>query len=231
MRLRERNRPRAARPCLAALAAAIVVSTLPLACADPDRDRLRATTKATYDPSTGRLTELTFDSDKNGKIDAWTEMDGTRPVRSRLDRDEDGRMDRWEYYDAAGRLNKVGFSRRNDGKPDAWAYSNGSGKIIRVDVSSASDENRIDRWEVYDAQGPAGPDGIGPLVQVIQDTNGDGKRDKWERYKNGQVFTAEFDQDGDGRPDRRLTYQNAELISVETAPDGKGGYAKKVAVQ
>jgi hypothetical protein len=158
-------------------------------------------------------------------------MDGTRPVRARLDRDEDGRMDRWEYYDAAGRLNKVGFSRKGDGKADAWAYPNGQGKIIRVDVSSTSDEKKIDRWEVYDALGPAGPDGIGALVQVVQDTNGDGTRDKWERYKDGQVITAEFDENGDGKPDRRLTYANAELVSIETAPDGRGGYSKKVAVQ
>jgi hypothetical protein len=231
MRSRERGEPGAVRPALAALAAMVVVSALPLACSDPDRDRLKATTKATYDPSTGRLTELTFDSNKNGKIDTWTEMEGTRPVRSRLDRDEDGRMDRWEYYDAAGRVTKVGFSRKNDGKPDAWAYSNGSGRIIRIDVSSGGDEHKIDRWEVYDPQGPAGPDGIGPLVQVIQDTNGDGTRDKWERYKDGQVLTAEFDQDGDERPDRRLTYRNADVISIETAPDGRGGYAKKVPVQ
>ena len=231
MRSRERDRPRPTRPALAALAAALAVSALPLGCSDPDRDRLKATTKPTYDPSTGRLTELTFDGNKNGKIDTWTEMDGTRPVRARLDRDEDGRMDRWEYYDAAGRLNKVGFSRKNDGKPDAWAYPNGSGRVIRIDVSSAGDENRIDRWEVYDAQGPPGADGLGPLAQVVQDTNADGRRDKWERYKDGQVLTAEFDEDGDERPDRRLTYRNADVISIETAPDGRGGYAKKVLVQ
>lgn len=231
MRLRERDRPCAARPALAALAAAVAVSAFHLACSDPDRDRLKATTRATYDPSSGRLTELTFDSNKNGKIDTWTEMDGTRPVRSRLDRDEDGRMDRWEYYDAAGRVTKVGFSRKNDGKPDAWAYSNGTGRIIRIDVTTSGDENKVDRWEVYDAIGPAGPDGIGALVQVVQDTNGDGKRDKWERYKDGQVSTAEFDEDGDERPDRRLTYRDAQLISIETGPDGRGGYTKKVAVE
>jgi hypothetical protein len=231
MRSRGPDRAHGARPALAALAAALAVSALPIACSDPDRDRLKATTRATYDPASGRLTELTFDSNRNGRIDTWTEMDGPRAVRSRLDRDEDGRMDRWEYYDAAGRVAKVGFSRKNDGKPDAWAYSNGSGKIIRVDVSSHGDENRIDRWEVYDPQGPAGPDGVGPLAQVVQDTNGDGKRDKWERYRDGQVLTAEFDEDGDERPDRRLTYSNAALVSIETGPDGRGGYAKKVRVE
>ncbi len=223
MRLRERDN-HAAR----LIVAGIVLGALPAwACSDPDRERLKATTKATYDPQTGRLAELTFDSNKNGKIDTWTQMDGGRPVRARLDRDEDGRIDRWEYYDSAGRLNKVGFSRQGNGKLDAWAYPNSSGKIVRVEVSSAGDENKIDRLEVYDPQGPPGPDGIGPLVQVIQDTNGDGTRDKWERYQNGQLHTAEFDENGDGRPDRRLTYRDAELVSIESEPDGRGGMRRR----
>ena len=79
-------------------------------------------------------------------------------------------------------------------------------------MSSTGDEGRIDRWEVYDAAAPAGPDGAGPLTRVAQDTNGDGKRDKWERYENGLVVTAEFDENGDERPDRRLTYRDEELV-------------------
>ena len=226
MRLRARAERAAHRRSLAGIA--VAAALVPLSCSDPDRERLKATTKATYNAQTGRLTELTFDSNKNGKIDTWTEMDGSRPVRSRIDRDEDGRIDRWEYYDAAGQIVKVGFSRKGDVKPDAWAYANQSGRIVRIDVSTAGDENSIDRWETYDAVGPAGADGVGALVQVVQDTNGDGKRDKWERYQNGQVVAAEFDQDGDERPDRRLTYRDAELIAIETEPDGRGGYAKKV---
>jgi hypothetical protein len=227
MRLRERGRRAAHRSSIAGIVTAAAFAAM--SCSDPDRERLKATTKATYNAQTGRLTELTFDSNKNGTIDTWTEMDGSRPVRSRLDRDEDGRIDRWEYYDAAGQIQKVGFSRKGDGKPDAWAYSNEAGRIIRIDVSTSGDENKIDRWEIYDAVGPQGADGAGALVEVAQDTNGDGKRDKWERYQNGRLVTAEFDQDGDERPDRRLTYRDAELIAVETDPDGRGGYAKKVA--
>ncbi len=68
-------------------------------CADPERERLKHTTRASYDQTTGKLTELTYDANKNGRIDTWTEMDGTRPIRSRIDSDEDGRIDRWEYYD------------------------------------------------------------------------------------------------------------------------------------
>ena len=90
-------------------------------CADPERERLKQTTKASYDQATGKLTELTYDANKNGRIDTWTEMDGTRPLRSRIDSNEDGRIDRWEYYDAGraprqgGLLEKGGREARRVG--------------------------------------------------------------------------------------------------------------------
>ncbi|MGH2821410.1 MAG: hypothetical protein ACRDJ5_12230, partial [Actinomycetota bacterium] len=76
-------------------------------CSDPGNERLKETTKATYDRDTGRLKELTYDANRNGRIDTWTEMNGSRPIRSRIDRNEDGKLDRWEYYDEKGQLMKV----------------------------------------------------------------------------------------------------------------------------
>src|SRR3954467_9638346 len=102
-------------------------------CSDPEKERIKETTRPTYDKTTGKLTQLTYDRNKNGKIDTWTDMDGTRPLRSRIDMDDDGKIDRWEYYDEAGKLLKVGFSRKGDGKPDAWAYSGPDGKVVRVE--------------------------------------------------------------------------------------------------
>lgn len=198
-------------------------------CADPERDRLRATTRASYDEATGKLTELTYDANKNGRIDTWTEMDGSRPLRSRIDRDEDGRIDRWEYYDETGRLAKVGFSRKGGERPDAWAYSTTEGQIDRIEISSSVDPGRIDRWEFYDTSGPVrteGADGTGPLLRVEEDTDRDGRRDKWEHYVDGTVRTAEFDENHDGKPDRRLTYRDAELVMIETAPDASGRYTR-----
>ena len=210
-------------------AAAILAGVCVHGCSDPDRARLEATTKPTYDKATGQLQELTFDSNRNGRIDTWTEMDGNRPLRSRLDTNEDGTVDRWEYYDAAGTLVKVGFSRKAASQPDAWAYSTPEGRLDRIESSSLADDARIDRWEFYDASGVPGADGTSPLSRVEEDTNHDGLRDKWEGYANGVVRTAEFDENGDGRPDRRFTYSGAELVSIETAPDGRGGYGTKIA--
>jgi hypothetical protein len=188
-------------------------------CADPEKERLRETTRPTYDKTTGRLKELTFDANKNRRIDTWTEMDGTRPILTRIDANEDGRLDRWEYYDEQGQLQKVGFSRKDDGKPDAWAFAGADGRVARIEASSAGDEKKIDRWEHYDASG---------LVAAEEDTNADGKPDKWETFANGAVKSVAFDENGDGTADRRLTYDGAELVTIESEPDGSGKFARRV---
>ena len=194
------------------------------ACSDPEKDRLKETTRPTYDAATGKLKELTFDHNKNGRIDTWTQMDGARPVLTRMDRDEDGSIDRWEYYDEAGKLVKVGFSRANDGKPDAWAYSGKDpDQIERIEVSSTGDEHRIDRWERYGAGST--------LVEADEDTDGDGRPDKWETYASGVLATVAFDEDHDGRPDRRLTYRGREVTVIESAPDASGKYTKRFEVK
>jgi hypothetical protein len=192
------------------------------ACSDPEKEQLRKTTIPTYDKATGRLKQLTFDHNKNGVIDTWTDMDGARPVFTKQDRNEDGRMDRWEYFDANAALLKVGFSRRDDGKPDAWAFQGADGKVERIDVSFTSNEQKIDRREYY---------GNDVLIRSEEDTDGDGRADKWETYENGGVKTAAFDDDRDGRPDRRFTYEGSGLAYIESQPDAAGNFTKKTSVK
>ena len=194
-------------------------AALAAACSDPETTRLKETTIPTYDKSTGKLTELTYDMNKNGKIDTWTSMNGATPVLTRMDRDEDGTIDRWEYYDAGAKLVNVGFSRANAGKPDAWAYAGADvQQIERIEISSTADESKIDRWERY------GPGNV--LLEADEDTDQDGRADKWETYANGAVRTVAFDENKDGRPDRRLTYANGQLLRIESDPDASGKYTK-----
>jgi hypothetical protein len=200
------------------------------ACANSEMARLKETTRATYDKTTGRLKELTYDSNANGRIDTWTEMDGARALRSRIDRNEDGKIDRWEYYDDSGRLIKVGFSRRDDGKLDAWAYSGDDGKVNRIDISSTGDDQKIERREYYEPS-PAGPGDQNALARAEEDTNRDGKVDKWETYENGAIKTVAFDENGDGLADRRLTYAQSALLSIESQPDARGRFASRIAVK
>ena len=209
-------------PCAVAIACAAA------ACSGGERQRLEETTRATYDPATGVLRELTYDANRNGRIDTWTEMQGSRPLRARVDRDEDGTIDRWEYYDEKGGLVKVGFSRRGDGTPDGWAYPAADGTVRQVELSSLRDERRIDRIERYlpfvPAEGTAGT-----LLSAEEDTDADGRPDKWETYTGGRIATVAFDEDRDGSADRRLAYDaDGRLAAVETQPDGRGGYRRRV---
>lgn len=207
------------------------------ACTDAEKERLKQTTRPTYDPATGRLAELTYDANRNGRIDTWTAMDGSRPLRSRIDRDEDGKMDRWEYYGENGVLVKVGFSRKNDGNPDGWAFAGPDGQVQRIEFSSSGNESRIDRWEHYEPAPPGTPgvaiiNGTGAaaapvLVRVDVDDNGDGRADRWETYESGALRTAAYDVDGDGAPDRRLTYARSTLVLIESDPDGTGTFTAR----
>ena len=207
----------------------LAVVSLATGCSSPERERLRETTRPTYDDETGRLRELTSDANGDGIVDTWTEMDGPRPVRSRIDRDQDGTIDRWEYYDAEGRLLKVGFSRPGDGTPDAWAYAGPSGRVERVELSSARDEGRIDRWERYEPANAVGESGM--LAAAEEDTTRDGRPDKWETYAAGVLQTAAFDENGDGRPDRRLTYDRGVLVLIEETPDTHGRFIRQVSLR
>jgi hypothetical protein len=197
-------------------------ATSAAACSDPEAERLKKTTLPTYDKTSGRLVEITYDRNKNGKIDTWTDMNGTKPLRSRIDLDEDGTIDRWEHYDDRGTLAKVGFSRKQDGHEDAWAYSGPDGKVARVEISSAGDEHKIDRHEFYEGDSVARAEG---------DTDVNGKIDRWETYENGALKTAAMDENGDGIPDRRFTYAGGVLVLIESSPDASGTFTKHVAVK
>jgi len=192
------------------------------ACApDPEEERLKTTTQATYDKETGRLERLTYDADKNGVIDTWTYMDGTKTLRSEIDRNEDGKVERWEYYGDDGKVEKVALSRGDTGTADMWLYPGADGTVARAELSSRED-GVVDRREWYEND---------IVVRAEEDANGDGKVDKWETYAGGAVASVAFDEDGDGRPDRRLTYgPNGALLSIESEPDASGAFTKKVAV-
>jgi hypothetical protein len=204
----------------ALVAGSAVVGLSVWASSDP---AARAAVRPTYDKTTGRLTQLSYDSNHDGRPDTWTDMDGTRPLRARIDRDGDGKIDRWEEYDASGALAKVAFSRRNDGHADAWISRPAENGIQRVDISSSGDEHKIDRWEYYQAS-KTGPDGRGTLVRVEEDGVGDGRPHRWETYQDGVLESVAFDEDGDGKPDRRLVYLNGTLSVIESRPDAAGRF-------
>jgi len=156
-----------------------------------------------YNKKTGRLEQLKYDSDGDGKFDTFTYMDGSTILRIEIDRDEDGKIDRWEYYGPGKALERVGLSRAQNGVEDAWQYFDASGAIVRVELAAedSARKKRVERIEYYEK---------GILVRAEEDTDHDGITDKWETYDGSRLSSVAFDEQHRGTPTRRIVY----------APDG-----------
>ena len=178
---------------------------------------------ARYDSRTGKLATLAVDTNRNGKVDAVSHMDGTRILRIEVDQNEDGQIDRWDFYGADRKLERVGFSRQNDGLMDAVAFYESEGVLARMEVSTRRD-GTFDRIERYAS---------GLLVEVAEDTDGDGRPDKWDAYGRPATGSADpvviatlFDDSRRGKPERRFVYgHNGAIARVEVDPDGDGVFA------
>ncbi|MEP6782406.1 MAG: hypothetical protein ABI983_01985 [Acidobacteriota bacterium] len=171
-----------------------------------------------YDPYSGRLIQLSADQDGDGRVDQWTYLDGTRPIRGEKDDNNDGRIDRWEYFGAQAELLMVGTSSRSDGIEDTWAFVEASKGEGRIEVSVSRDR-RVDRHEFYNAD---------TLSRVELDTNGDGRVDRWDRYENKVLREVRFDTSFTaGRADRRLLYDpQGRFVTAEADDDGDGRFER-----
>ena len=173
-----------------AMTAGVILAS---ACAKPEGKAVRAS----YDPATARLIQLSADQDGDGAIDQWTYMNGNFPLRGEADTNRDGRIDRWEYFDVNAKLVMVGSSSLNDGVEDTQTYVAAQDGLRRADISHRRDRV-FDRRELYrDAA----------LAQVIEDTNFDGRPDKWETYADGALATVGFDTKHSGAPDQVIDYR------------------------
>jgi hypothetical protein len=185
---------------------------LGLAVADCGASPQESRVQPAYDPATGRLQQLRYDSDNNGSADTVSYMDGSSLLRIEVDKDEDGRVERWEYYGPDRRLEKVGFSRSNDGKEDAWSFAGPDGSVLRIEISTERD-GRVTRVEHFDG---------GSLVRAEADDDRDGKMDRWESYQDERLSAVAFDTARRGIPDRRIVYTRDGNARVEVDPDGDG---------
>ena len=157
------------------------------------------TTSAVYSPTSGRLEQIVADRDGDGTAEARAYMDGAALLRIELDRDADGEPDRWEYYQPA---------------TDA-AAGQAATTIVRVDEANGPG-SAVTRHEFFEA---------GHIVRVEEDTDLDGRIDKWEQYAGDVLRSVALDLEGRGRADRRLVYApSGEVIRVEADPDGDGTF-------
>lgn len=158
----------------------------------------------------GRLVQLDFDSDRDGKADVFAYFtSGRTPDRVEIDSDQDGRIDRWERYDSNGRL--VSYSSSGPaGRPDRTVVLDpATGRTTRVE-SDANADGRPERVEIFSA---------GVLARAEIDSNADGRADRIQEWKNGLLLNEDLDRDSDGRPDIRLVHDRSGAVTrVEALP-------------
>ena len=179
--------------------------------------------RAEYDKTTGHLARIEFDANKNGRNDTVSYMDGTRIIRIELDLDENGKIERWDFYGPDRKLEKVGFASRNDGVMDSQAFYTPEGAVERIEISTTRDAT-FDRVEFYEQ---------GALVRSQEDTNRDGRPDKWDEYSPhpnhaaGEpayaISSTAFDDAKTGKPNRRFVYgPTGNVARVEVDREGNG---------
>lgn len=165
-------------------------------CGRPAEAPAPGTATPVYDKQTGKLEQLVSDRDGDGKVDTRAFMTGTRVERIEIDRNGDGLPDRVERY--------------------ALPADAGSASVITEAVETAAPGGPVIRRESFDR---------GVVARVEEDTDGDGRMDKWERYIDGRLAVLELDLKGSGRPTQRLTYTPTGVLErVESDPDGDGTF-------
>jgi len=195
----------------------VLVGAALIAACSADHGSSRITPE--YD-KTGKLQLLKYDANGDGVVDTWSYMDGARVVRIEIDKDQDGTIDRWEYYGPGQKLERIGFSRQNDGTEDAWSYAMADGGT-RIELSSHRDR-RVDRIEYYTHD---------VMVRAEEDTDGDGKIDKWETYDGARLASVAFDTTHRGTADRRLRYAADGTAVMEIDPQGEGHFVPAPAAE
>lgn len=189
-----------------------VVFALAAACAPPAaRDA-----SGSYDLFTGRLIQLQADQNGDGRADQWSYLDGTRVIRGEADTDGDGRVDRWEYFDDRSQLVRVGTSSANDGIEDTWTWTSAANEEGRVDHARGRDRH-LDLHEYYRGE---------LLIRTEEDTNHDGRIDRWDRYEGPVRRQVEFDTTlTAGRPNRRVLFDaQGRFVRVEGDPELDGTF-------
>jgi len=141
------------------------------------------------------------------------------------------------YYDLWGQLARIEHDSNGDGRPDQISHHEGrkSARMIEIDQDF---DGGTDRWEYYDDAGVlekvgvsrrGGPPDIwsfpgpdGKPARTEYDEDGDGRVDRTEILREGQIERLELDADRDGRPDRWQEWAGGRLTLETLDTDGDG---------
>jgi len=134
-------------------------------------------------------------------------------VRIEHDETGDGRADRIVLYDK-NVVTKVEADLDHDGWVDRVEHYDPQGKLVKVGRWRRT-KGKEDAWTF------PGPDG--QPVRLEYDDDGDGRVERAEVLRGGQVTGVEVDSDRDGRIDRWQAWDKGHLKSedLDTDADGK----------
>jgi hypothetical protein len=183
------------------------------------------------DPKTGVLLYKEEDRDYDGRMDAWTRYEGSRPVSIERDNDADGKVDEWQRFGPDGRMLAREVDRDGNGQKDAF-YDFAGGSL--VSERHLGDSGQVERSVFYEAR---------RLARAEEDLDRDGTIDTWTYFqtagdkevvarvekdtaKRGKPDVVEIyaqqgdktmltkreeDKNGDGKPDVVSIYENGKL--------------------
>ncbi len=187
--------------------ATLLASGLLLACGDDpaerDADAARAAAKKkgpqgqrARDQSLNRegLGVATLDLNRDERADRWTITNGAgQLVRVEHDLNFDGNPDLWQYFDPqTSKLVEEELDLDFDFRVDLVVYYQ-DGVLARKDLSLAFD-GQFTVAKFYDNQGE--------LLRIEEDSDGDGKIDRWDYFEGGRRARIGWDEDKDGQPDK-----------------------------
>ena len=128
-------------------------------------------------------------------LDIWAQMDGVRLKSIQIDRHGTGHPDRWEYY--------VEGTPAPGSAATAGAAFDRKTMISRADEANGPDDKTVTRHEFY-------TDGV--ITRVEEDTDFDGKIDKWETYDHGTLVRMDFDSSGRGKGRSPLRLSRRRIV-------------------
>jgi len=118
------------------------------------------------------------------------------------------------YYDSLGQIARILQDSNGDGRPDRIAHYK-NGKVVFLVELDLDGDGWVDRFEHYDD--------LGKLVKVGRWRLQRGKEDTWTSLgPDGQPTRIEYDDDSDGRVDRAEVLRAGEVVGVEIDADRDG---------
>lgn len=164
--------------------------------------------------SNGQLVRYIYDQNYDGTADAWQYYRSGSQYRAESDENRDGQVDIWQYFDPPGELNRIESDKNQDGKVDVWQYFDPPGELNRIEFDRDHDD-KVDYWEYYKK---------GERYKYTADNDRNGIVDEWGSMKNGLITECNWSFQNDKIVDKKATYKNGRKISETYDRDRNGKF-------